>query len=357
MHKWLIFCLFIFPWNGFAQEENAKAMTQAKNTYSQYIHKHGHFGNGGKHKLHYLQWGNPKHPTIVWLHGSMSNSFEIEPFVKEITALKYNLIAVDYYGHGQTPIPRGSFSAYDLLEDLKILLDSLQIETYIVGGFSRGAYLATLFYDKYPEKVSALLLEDGGVSPFLEHFSILSDEGLKTALNTELTTRPAALFEAYDTEEEAYKALEQYGETEANQLFKNFSFIRAVDGKFHIYKDIDILFGMDTYDNLHKLLHADLLTNAFANDLMSISFFDIIYHSTVPTLLLEASGKNDPFPKTDYYLRLSANNSKIAHKVFNQSTHNIHFEEPNKFLQTITTFLNTIKNENKRSPRDRRPMD
>lgn len=344
MNRWLaIIFLILFTAFGYAQQRVNKEFQSVKNDYLQFSRKHSHFMHNGHHKLHYLQWGNPKDPTIIWLHGSFNNALEIEPFALSITKLKFNLIAIDYYGHGQTPIPENDFSSSNLVEDIKELMDSLQIQRCIIGGFSRGAYLATLFYDEYPNRVNALLLEEGGISPFLEHFSVLSEEDLKIKLEEEIQNRPNELFIEYNTEEEAYNALKPYGDTLENQLFKNFSSIRFVNNTYVIYKDIDKLFGMDNFDSLNQLMKGTLTSNKFANELMLVPYYDIINAITVPTLLLEASSKNDPFPNHAYYARLSANNKNITHKLFAESDHNIHFEQPQLFIKTITTFLNTLK--------------
>ncbi|MCI0920467.1 alpha/beta fold hydrolase [Sphingobacterium rhinopitheci] len=336
MTRWFFSLLLLVSFSGFSQQNEIE---KSKNKFNQFIDVHGGHVKTKHTHLHYLQWGCTNQKTLIWLHGSLSNAFEIEPFAKDIIKLGYRIIAIDYYGHGSTKIPADKFSATDLLQDINTLLDSLHIPTCTVGGFSRGAYLATMFYNKYPQKVDALILEDGGVSPFLEHFTTLSSEQLKTKVDEEIQNRPAELFEEYDHEEEAYCALEPYGETNKNQRYKNFSFIRFNKGKYVIYKDIDKLYGLDSYENISLLTKGKLFSNPFANELMLFPYYDIIATTTVPTLLLEASSKNDPFPNTSYYLNLKRTNNNITYNTFAKSDHTIHHEEPRKFIKALTKFL------------------
>lgn len=316
---------------------------EAKQKYTSFTSTHSHYIQTPNTRLHYLQWGNWDNPTIIWLHGSMSNAIEMEPFAKAITAQQYNLIAIDYYGHGQTPIPTDSFSAQSLLADINTLLDSLKIQTCIIGGFSRGASFATLFYHYYPEKVHALILEDGGVSPFLAHYTILSSSDLEKRFNAEISDRPKELFEEYDTEKEAYTALKQYGESKRSQLYKNFSFIRPHNNKFVIYKDTDKLYGMNTLDNITALAQGKLYSNPFANELMLFPYYNTIDQANIPILLLEARSTSDPYPNSDDYEALKRNNPNTTHIVFRKSDHGIHYEEAKGFTKSIVKFLNKLK--------------
>lgn len=351
MNNLILTLLLLASISGFSQQKENPEMGKNKDKYVHYINKYGGYVKTNHTDIHYLQWGKNNQKTFLWLHGSFSNAFEIEPFVQDIAKLGYRIIAIDYYGHGQTKIYGKNFSTNDLLQDINTLLDSLDISTCIVGGFSRGAYLATMFYNKYPQKVEALILEDGGINPFLEHYKILSPDALKTKFEQENENHPKALFEEYSTEKEAYDALKPYGQINKKQRYKNFSFLRFDNEKYVIYKDIDKLYGMDTYENISLLMQGNLATNLFANELMLFPFYNTIANSTIPTLLLEASSKDDPFPNTYYYSNLVSINNNIVHKTFSESDHTIHYDEPKKFKKTITQFLKN--NDNQRSTRDR----
>lgn len=340
MNKALFFVFFLLSFQALAQSIEHDEISKIRHEYMEYKKQYSHTIETKNTNLHYLKWGDtPSHQTILWLHGSYNNAFEIEPFTTQLNLSKYNVIAVDYYGHGQTMIPSGAFSTQSLFDDINNLLDSLEIKKCIIGGFSRGAYLATMFYKKNPHRVSALILEDGGISPFLEHFRTLPSATLKAKLDNEIQKRPQELFEEYHTEEEAFQALYPYGESTANNWYKNFSYIIYLNGKYRIYKDLDKIYGMDSYENLSDLTQGILTSNPFANDLMVFPFFEVISAIDIPTLILEASSDNDLFLNSNYYLDLKKQNKYIQHHTFENSDHNIHFDQPKEFIQSIIGFL------------------
>lgn len=354
MKNYWILLLLLLCLQSFSQEQNLSSFQKAKNQYQDFLKNHSSFIQTQNTKLHYLEWGNPNDPAILWLHGSYSNAFELESFANQIIDLKYRLISIDYYGHGLTEIPKKNFSCSSLLQDINILLDSLQLKNCIIGGFSRGAYLASMFYQQYPQKVKALLLEDGGISPFLEHFVQLPQDSLKLKFEDELKSRPVELFTTYKTKEDAFNALEPFGESKEDKRFINLSFIKKNRDNFSIYKGLDELYGMDDYANISKLVTGTLYDHPFANELMTIDFFSLIKNIKIPALLLEASGPNDPFPKSAYYLKLKANKN-IKHFKFDKSGHTIHYEQPEDFSKAIITFLKKLNsNDYTRSTKDSR---
>ena len=105
----------------------------------------------------------------MWLHGTYGNAYGFVDFAEILVDSGYQVIALDYYGHGQTPLPDHPVSIYHVADDIKVLLDSLQIGRVIIGGLSRGGSIATAFYDEYPERTLALILEDGGSVSWVTH--------------------------------------------------------------------------------------------------------------------------------------------------------------------------------------------
>ncbi|WGQ12605.1 alpha/beta fold hydrolase [Pedobacter gandavensis] len=73
-----------------------------------------------------------------------------------------NLIAIDYYGHGQTDIPTHPVSLYHVGDDIKQLMDQLEIKKAVIGGWSRGGGVSTAFYDAYPEFITHIIFENTG---------------------------------------------------------------------------------------------------------------------------------------------------------------------------------------------------
>lgn len=74
---------------------------------------------------------------------------------------KFRVITLDLWGFGQTDSTDGTaitMSAY--ADEVKQLMDYLQIKTAIIGGESMGGYITLAFMQKYPSNVSGLILAD-----------------------------------------------------------------------------------------------------------------------------------------------------------------------------------------------------
>jgi pimeloyl-ACP methyl ester carboxylesterase len=108
------------------------------------------------------------------------------------------LIGFDARGHGASqsgPIEQITLRAF--ADDLRALLDELQIKKAIVGGISMGAAIALNFVTRYPERVSGLVLSRpawvDGPNPFnVQMFGLVAnlintvgpDEGLRLFLQS-----------------------------------------------------------------------------------------------------------------------------------------------------------------------------
>ncbi|MGX4675857.1 alpha/beta hydrolase [SAR92 clade bacterium H246] len=125
---------------------------------------HAHFVNVNGIGMGYLDFGPKDAVPLVWAHGSAWTSFEMINVQAGLVAAGYRVIAIDYRGHGKTQIEVTAYntSIYHVADDIAGLMNLLNIEQAVVGGLSKGAFVATAFYDAYPEKTMGLLLEDGG---------------------------------------------------------------------------------------------------------------------------------------------------------------------------------------------------
>ena len=86
-----------------------------------------------------------------------------EPNLADLTASR-RVITWDIRGHGLTVVPAepGSYSQDASVEDMAAVLDECGIDSAAIGGLSLGGYLSLAFYNRFPERVRALLLFDTG---------------------------------------------------------------------------------------------------------------------------------------------------------------------------------------------------
>ena len=101
---------------------------------------------------------------LILLHGNGESSGY---FVNQIDrfANEYRVIAVDTRGHGASPRGNKPFTLETFADDLKNLLDSLNIEKANILGFSDGGNIAVIFALKYLERVASLVLNGANLFP------------------------------------------------------------------------------------------------------------------------------------------------------------------------------------------------
>ncbi len=291
--------------------------------------------------MHYLTWGNPKNTPLIWLHGSVSTGYEMLPMADKFVQENYYVIAPDYYGHGQTAIPPHDVSLYHVADDLSDLMKHLKIDKAIIGGWSRGGFIASAFYDVYPEKVLALILEDGGsVATNTNYHKMDSAQLIQKVKGFADQIIPDTV---YSTELDAYSAFLEKDQNE-NQ-FELLTWIRKNnEGKWVVGPGLWKLFHMSTPEQSLENILRPTRSPLFAES-MSIIEPKIIYRNLqVPMLILDPAGHNDlfPFEKENAALK-DQHPHLITHKIFLNTGHNIHYERPDEWLREVLSFLRKIK--------------
>src|SRR5688572_8215728 len=109
-------------------DKKDKTFAEAKQEFKDFESKHGHFIKTPNAKVHYLTWGNPDDLPLIWSHGSFSNGYELLNIAIDLAKAGYYIIAIDYYGHGQTSLPNHEVSLYHVADDIKFIMDHLKID-------------------------------------------------------------------------------------------------------------------------------------------------------------------------------------------------------------------------------------
>ncbi len=110
---------------------------------------------------YYEEAGDAESPAVVLLHGFTSDNRMWLPVAGEL-AQEYRVIAPDMRGHGATSAPEDieSYSIETYAEDLKALLDHLEVDICALAGCSFGGMVALQFATMWPERLAALVLSD-----------------------------------------------------------------------------------------------------------------------------------------------------------------------------------------------------
>lgn len=116
----------------------------------------------------YEEAGDAESPAVVLLHGFTSDNRMWLPVAGELSQ-EYRVIAPDLRGHGATTAPEDieSYSIEAYADDLKALLDHLEIDICALAGCSFGGMVALQFATTWPERLAGLVLSD--TSAAFEH--------------------------------------------------------------------------------------------------------------------------------------------------------------------------------------------
>ena len=99
--------------------------------------------------------------TIVGIHGLTANHTCWQPMA-ETLAPGWRLVGYDLRGRGGSDKPERGYSVAIHGDDLRGLLDHLGLRSAVIMGHSLGAHIAVRFAAHHPERVSQLVLFDGG---------------------------------------------------------------------------------------------------------------------------------------------------------------------------------------------------
>jgi pimeloyl-ACP methyl ester carboxylesterase len=117
----------------------------------------------GRVRMHLLDWPGEA-PPVLFLHGISGNGLTALRLGK-LLAKRRRLIAPDLRGRGQTDMPFGEYGIQVHMRDVMTCLDVLKIEQFVAAGHSMGAAISVFLAANYPERVTGLILFDGGALP------------------------------------------------------------------------------------------------------------------------------------------------------------------------------------------------
>ena len=112
-------------------------------------------------RIHYLRTGGNL-PALVLAHGA-TDSGACWGRVAAALSDRYDVIAPDARGHGQTDAPAEDYSRTTMAADLAAFIRALGLEHPIVAGHSMGAATVLTLISTHPEIARAAILEDPGL--------------------------------------------------------------------------------------------------------------------------------------------------------------------------------------------------
>ena len=109
--------------------------------------------------INYTERGLPQGIPVVFIHGFPLNHTMWEPQMKALPN-HFRAITYDIRGHGDSDVGDGQYTIEFFVDDLLALLNHLVIDRAIICGLSMGGYIALRAYERFPERIKALVLCD-----------------------------------------------------------------------------------------------------------------------------------------------------------------------------------------------------
>ncbi|WP_375340748.1 2-succinyl-6-hydroxy-2,4-cyclohexadiene-1-carboxylate synthase [Okeania sp. SIO2C9] len=259
------------------------------------------------YQFNYYLTGNTNKPVILLLHGFMGSSNDFFDFIPQLCEY-FCCLTVDLPGHGKT-IVTGSDEYYDM-ENTAIglihLLDELKIDQCYLFGYSMGGRLALYMAIYFPTRFEKLILESA--SP-----------GLKT---------------------EVERSLRRQSDLKLANKLKNSNFQEFLSNWYSqaLFK------SLRQNHNFEKIIERRLENNPLelARSLRNMgtgnqpSLWEKLSNHQIPTLLM-AGESDDKFQGINLKI---VELCQVAHlKIIPESGHNIHWENPQKWIGTLINFL------------------
>ena len=113
--------------------------------------------------FHYVQWGENGTPLLC-VHGITGNAFSFQALADDLSK-DSRVIAYDLRGRGDSDKPESGYGIATHAEDLSELIGALELNRPVIIGHSLGAMIGVYFAAHYPQKLSKLVLIDGGGYP------------------------------------------------------------------------------------------------------------------------------------------------------------------------------------------------
>lgn len=149
----------------------------------------------GGHLVSVQEAGSPADPTVLLLHGMVSDGSTWQPVIGRLAARGLHVVAPDLLGHGESAKPRIAYSHYLFTDLVNDLMAELGIASATVAGHSLGGAVAmNLAYERPGTVERLVVISSGGlgkqVHPMLRAATL---PGAKTVLGLALNRRTGSI--------------------------------------------------------------------------------------------------------------------------------------------------------------------
>ena len=225
-------------------------------------------------ELHVLEWSTEGVPLVL-LHGLGNEAHLWDDFVPAV-APHYRVVALDQRGHGDSDWdPEARYDAESMTDDLEAVLDALEIDRFVLLGFSMGGRVSMTFAGRHPERLAGLVIAD--IGPEVDARGVLR-------IGSEMEEHRAPVFA--NVQEYAAMLSLNYpaGQPHALRRMAEFGLRKREDGLFELKMDPKLrgerptdeaskakeeAFIQQQWDALAKVPCATLIVRGAASDILS----------------------------------------------------------------------------------------
>lgn len=291
----------------------------------------------------YLDFGPKNGVPLLWAHGSHSTGYEVLNVKNGLIDAGYRVIAIDYRGHGKTQITDFNTSIYDVADDMAALMDHLFISKAVIGGWSKGGFIATAFYDSYPGRTLGLLLEDGG--------SWSHQKRKDEYPSTEDAIKSEQKFEDKLNQSNSYSSQFDMFREQVSPWVDALSVDMAVrllssqrvnsEGRWEYHISSQQLYGNYSENLLLKLPSRAPLMQWSQESLIP----EVIFRNLdVPVHILDPVSEHDLHQVSHQNKALKSRHPYlIEHEIYEDTSHSVHFERPERFVESAKALLKRVK--------------
>ncbi|MFN2507532.1 MAG: alpha/beta fold hydrolase [Chthoniobacterales bacterium] len=117
-------------------------------------------------KVHYTNYGEGPF-GVVFVHGWSCDETVWDKQGPALVAQNVRAITIDLPGHGQSDKPRIAYTMHLYARAINAVLRHARVEKAVLVGHSNGTPAIRQFYRDFPAALSALVIVDGGLRPFV----------------------------------------------------------------------------------------------------------------------------------------------------------------------------------------------
>lgn len=258
-------------------------------------------------QFHYQWVGLEQGQVVVFLHGVFGLHRNFRSVARAFSK-DYRCLLYDHRGHGKS-IKEGPHTVEQLAQDLKFLMDDLNIDKAYIVGHSLGGFVSLIFAQHYPEKIQKLVIIDSSPEP-LEWIGLEMINNLKS------------LPDCFKSTQDAKRHLTHLAEQ--NVLPKSLAQVLSLQLEQQKEK---VVFSLSKKGLMDLIL-----------DVRNYSYWTMIEKLIMPTLYIRGE-ISEHFPK-DFFDKIVKSNPVVQGVEIKNAGHTPYFEQPEQFIQALKKFIN-----------------